>query len=152
MTYMEKQLKTKIHIYESEVKEEYSQSHHISQQIRTVERELSKVRLDSDFENATKAKKLIEYEKINDLLNHKMELLAQENIEMIEKNMTLSDKLAAKEDQFYDLAQELVAAKEHAVQMEAELEAIREEGLYLEERKQFTCGTPSSTARSCWKS
>ena len=40
-----------------------------------------------------------------------MELLTQENIDLTEKNMTLGDKINFKENQYFDLAQQLVASK-----------------------------------------
>ena len=50
--------------------------------------ELNAIRLDPEFQKSTKAKKVAEYERINELLNRKTELLTQENIDLIERNMT----------------------------------------------------------------
>ena len=60
--------------------------------------ELNRIKLDPEFEKATKAKKMAEYERINELLNKKVEWLTQENIDLIEKNMSSQDKLSLKED------------------------------------------------------
>jgi len=44
----------------------------------------------------TKARKISDYEKVNELLNRKLELLAQENLQLAVKYMELVDKLKVK--------------------------------------------------------
>lgn len=73
--------------------------------MKTVELELTKVKLESEYETASRAKKLSEYERMNDLLNKKIELLAQENLNMLEKFMTVQGKYQAKEEETYTLGQ-----------------------------------------------
>ena len=45
----------------------------------------------------TKAKKISDYEKVNQLLNKKLELLAQENLQLAVKYMELIEKIKAKQ-------------------------------------------------------
>ena len=55
---------------------------------------------------------------------------------MLEKNMTLKDKLTQKEDQYFEIARDLVAAKEGLVTLEVELDGLKEERQELLRRSQ----------------